>query len=372
MLVDLVGELVTFNARLSSIADEIKNSNLSTLSELGENLIFSLRDTSMDMRMLPIGTIFSRFRRLVHDLASQLGKNIELITEGAETELDKNVIEKLNDPLVHLIRNSCDHGIENPEKRALAGKNATGIVKLSAKHAGAFVLITISDDGNGLDRDAIFNKAVERGLIKATDELTDQQIYEMIFQPGFSTNKTVTSVSGRGVGMDVVKRDIDSLGGSVALETQKGKGSSFILKIPLTLAIIEGMLVQIGNNKYVIPVSSVEEYNEYEPTEETDFLCSHIIARDEYLPCINMRKYFELSGTPPQEQQVVVVNDQSSKIGIIVDSILGNHQTVIKPIGKLFKKIQGLSGSTILGDGSVALILDIFKLSDIIRKMDLH
>ena len=372
MLVDLVGELVTFNARLSSIADEIKNSNLSTLSELGENLIFSLRDTSMDMRMLPIGTIFSRFRRLVHDLASQLGKNIELITEGAETELDKNVIEKLNDPLVHLIRNSCDHGIENPEKRALAGKNATGIVKLSAKHAGAFVLITISDDGNGLDRDAIFNKAVERGLIKATDELTDQQIYEMIFQPGFSTNKTVTSVSGRGVGMDVVKRDIDSLGGSVALETQKGKGSSFILKIPLTLAIIEGMLVQICNNKYVIPVSSVEECIEYEPTEETDFLCSHIIARDEYLPCINMRKYFELSGTPPQEQQVVVVNDQSSKIGIIVDSILGNHQTVIKPIGKLFKKIQGLSGSTILGDGSVALILDIFKLSDIIRKMDLH
>ena len=194
----------------------------------------------------------------------------------------------------------------------------------------------------------------------------------MIFQPGFSTNKTVTSVSGRGVGMDVVKRDIDSLGGSVALETQKGKGSSFILKIPLTLAIIEGMLVQIGNNKYVIPVSSVEECIEYEPTEETDFLCSHIIARDEYLPCINMRKYFELSGTPPQEQQVVVVNDQSSKIGIIVDSILGNHQTVIKPIGKLFKKIQGLSGSTILGDGSVALILDIFKLSDIIRKMDLH
>ena len=172
--------------------------------------------------------------------------------------------------------------------------------------------------------------------------------------------------------MDVVKRDIDSLGGSVALETQKGKGSSFILKFPLTLAIIEGMLVQIGNNKYVIPVSSVEECIEYEPTEETDFLCSHIIARDEYLPCINMRKYFELSGTPPQEQQVVVVNDQSSKIGIIVDSILGNHQTVIKPIGKLFKKIQGLSGSTILGDGSVALILDIFKLSDIIRKMDLH
>lgn len=370
-LVDLVGELVTFNARLSSMASEIKNSNLSTLTELGENLIFALRDTSMDMRMLPIGTIFSRFRRLVHDLSSQLGKNIELVTEGAETELDKTVIEKLNDPLVHLIRNSCDHGIENPEKRAMLGKNATGTVKLSAKHAGAFVLITISDDGGGLNREAIFNKAVEKGLIKATDQLSDQQINELIFQPGFSTAKEVSSVSGRGVGMDVVKRDIDSLGGSITVETTPGKGSSFILKIPLTLAIIEGMMVQIGGNKYVIPVSGVEECIEYQPTDNNDFLCSHIIARDEYLPCINMRKYFEIEGELPDEQQVVVVNDQNSKIGIIVDHILGNHQTVIKPIGKLFKRIEGLSGSTILGDGSVALILDIFKLSDIIRKMDL-
>lgn len=370
-LVDLVGELVTFNARLSSIAGDIKNSALSTLTELGESLIFSLRDTSMDMRMLPIGTIFSRFRRLVHDLSAQLGKNIELVTEGAETELDKTVIEKLNDPLVHLIRNSCDHGIENPEKRALLGKNATGTVKLAAKHAGAFVLITISDDGGGLNKEAIFNKAVEKGLIKATDELTDQQIYEMIFQPGFSTAKEVSSVSGRGVGMDVVKRDIDSLGGSISVETEPGKGSSFILKIPLTLAIIEGMMVQIGENKYVVPVSGVEECIEYQPSDSSDFLCSHIIARDEYLPCINMRKYFEIEGELPEEQQVVVVNDQSSKIGIIVDHIIGNHQTVIKPIGKLFKRVEGISGSTILGDGSVALILDIFKLSDIIRKMDL-
>ncbi|MBP5402559.1 MAG: chemotaxis protein CheA [Treponema sp.] len=370
-LVNLVGELVTFNARLSSVAAEIKNPGLQTLTELGEHLIFSLRDTSMDMRMLPIGTIFSRFRRLVHDLAAQLGKNIELVTEGADTELDKNVIEKLNDPLVHLIRNSCDHGIENPEIRAQLGKNATGTVKLSARHAGAFVLITISDDGGGLNKDAIYNKGVERGLIKANENLTDKQIFEMIFQPGFSTNKTVTSVSGRGVGMDVVKRDIDSLGGSVSVETERGKGSSFILKIPLTLAIIEGMLVQIGDNKYVVPVSGVEECIEYEPAEDSDFLCSHIVARDEYLPCINMRKYFEVDSPLPQNPQVVVVNDQSSKIGIIVDHIIGNHQTVIKPIGKLYKKIEGLSGSTILGDGSVALILDIFKLSDIIRKIDM-
>ena len=377
-LIDLVGELVTFNARLSSVASEMKNPSLTTLSELGEHLIFSLRDTAMDMRMLPIGSIFSRFKRLVHDLSSQLGKNIELVTEGAETELDKTVIEKLNDPLVHLIRNSADHGIETPEVRAAAGKNEKGIVTLSAKHAGAFVLITISDDGAGLNKDAIRAKAIERGVIKESDDLTDQQIYEIIFQPGFSTNTTVTSVSGRGVGMDVVKRDIDSLGGSVSVETYKGRGTNFILKIPLTLAIIEGMLVQIGDNKYVVPLTSVEECIEYHPQDDIKNkdddhkLCSHIIARGEYLPCINMRSYFEIDETMPEEQQVIVVNDQTSKVGIIVDHIIGNHQTVIKPLGKLYKKIEGLSGATILGDGSVSLILDIFKLSDFIRRMDME
>ncbi len=370
-LIDLVGELVTFNARLSSIAGESKNQRLTAISELGEQLIFSLRDTAMDMRMLPIGTIFSRFRRLVHDLASQLGKNIELVTEGAETELDKTVIEKLNDPLVHLIRNSADHGIESPEERAAAGKDAKGIVTLSAKHAGAFVVITISDDGAGLNKEGIRNKAIERGLITADQQLTDQEIYEIIFQPGFSTNTTVTSVSGRGVGMDVVKRDIDSLGGNVSVETAAGKGTSFILKIPLTLAIIEGMLVKIGENHYVVPLTSVEECIEYTPEEkEKHSVCSHIIARGEYLPCINMREYFEIESEPPEEQQVIVVNDQTSKVGIVVDHIVGNHQTVIKPLGKLYKKIEGLSGASILGDGSVALILDIFKLSDFIRKLD--
>lgn len=369
-LIDLVGELVTFNARLGSIATDIKNPTLQSLSEFGEQIIFSLRDNAMDMRMLPIGTIFSRFRRLVHDLSSQLGKNMVLVTEGAETELDKTVIEKLNDPLVHLIRNSADHGIENPEVRDLMSKPAQGTITLSAKHAGAFVLITVSDDGAGLNKKAIREKGIERGLIKESDNLTDSQIYDLIFQSGFSTNKTVTSLSGRGVGMDVVKRDIDSLGGTVSVETIPGEGTSFILKIPLTLAIIEGMMVELAGCKYVIPLSSIEECIEYEPQEEDDFLCSHIIARGEYLPCINMRKYFEIPGAPPAEQQVIVVNDQSSKVGIIVDRIIGNHQTVIKPLGKLYKRIEGLSGSTILGDGTVALILDIFKLSDVIRKLD--
>lgn len=369
-LIDLVGELVTFNARLSSISDEIRNSSLSSLSELAESLIFSLRDTSMDMRMVPIGSIFSKFKRLVHDISNDLNKKIELVTEGAETELDKNVIEKLNDPLIHLIRNSCDHGIESPEKRELLSKDPIGIVKLSATHAGSFVLISISDDGTGLNRDAILKKAIEKGIVSPKDELSDQQIYNLIFKSGFSTTEVVTSISGRGVGMDVVKRDIDSLGGSISIETEPGKGTSFILKIPLTLAIIDGMLVNIADNKYVIPVSNVVECIECNQIEESNFLCSHIILRDEYLPCINMRNYFNLEENHSKDQQIVIVKDQTSKIGIIVDHIIGNHQTVIKPIGKLFKKIQGISGSTILGDGSIAIILDIFKLSDIIRKMD--
>ncbi|MCR5289566.1 MAG: chemotaxis protein CheA [Treponema sp.] len=369
-LIDLVGEMVTFNARLAQMAEEEQNQQLTTLSELSERLIFALRDNAMDMRMLPIGTIFSRFRRLVHDLSNQLGKNIELITEGAETELDKTVIEKLNDPLIHLIRNSADHGIEMPDVRVERGKEAKGTVTLSAKHAGAFVLITISDDGNGLDKEAIRNKAIEKGLIQATDEITDNEIYELIFKPGFSTNKNVTSISGRGVGMDVVRRDIGSLGGTVSVETELGKGSSFILKIPLTLAIIDGMLVQIGEQQFVIPLTNIEECVELDNTESIDTLCMHITTRGEYLPCINMHTYFELEKPTPLNSQVVVVNDNDSKIGIIVDSVIGNHQTVIKPIGELYKHIIGISGATILGNGSIALILDILKLSQVVKRLE--
>ena len=368
-LIDLVGEMVTFNARLAQLASETQNQQLTSLSELSERLIFGLRDNAMDMRMLPIGSIFTRFRRLVHDLANQLGKNIELETEGAETELDKTVIEKLNDPFIHLIRNSCDHGIEMPEQRAAAGKPAQGIVKLSAKHAGGFVLITISDDGAGLNREAIKAKALERGLIKQTDTPTDEEIDNMIFLPGFSTNKTVTSISGRGVGMDVVRKDIGALGGTVSIESQFGKGSSFILKIPLTLAIIDGMLVKIGDHLFVIPLSNIEECVAYDESADAGTICSHITVRGLYLPCINMHAYFELNTPQPKSRQVVIVSDQDSNIGIVVDSIIGNHQTVIKPIGELYKYIQGISGATILGDGSIALILDILKLSDIVRRL---
>ena len=367
-LIDLVGELVTFNARLNQTAQEIKNPAVVSLSELAERLILSLQDTSMDMRMLPIGTMFARFRRTVHDLANDLNKKIELVTEGAETELDKTVIEKLNDPLIHLIRNSADHGIESPEERTEAGKNPTGTIRLSASHAGAFVVVSVSDDGSGIDKEKVFEKAVSRGLVQSTDVLSDSEIYNLIFQPGFSTSDKVTKVSGRGVGLDVVKKDITSLGGTVTIESQAGKGSSFILKIPLTLAIIEGMLVEIGGNEYVIPLTNVDECLEFNPEEEKDGkICSHIAARGQMLPFVDLRRWFEIEGDDPPERQVVIVNDQDSKLGLVVDKVIGNHQTVIKPLGDLYKNVTGLSGATLLGDGSVALILDIFKLSDVVK-----
>ena len=369
-LIDLVGELVTFNARLNQLSGGLHSSTLSTLSEQGERLILELRDTTMDMRMLPIGTIFSRFRRLVRDLSSETKKNIELITEGAETELDKTVIEKLNDPLVHLIRNSVDHGVESPEVRLANGKPAQGKVTLKAQHAGAFVLITIEDDGAGLDLEKIRKKAIDRGLISANDELTDAQTADLIFMPGFSTADKVTSISGRGVGMDVVKRDITSLGGSVSISTKRGVGTKFILKIPLTLAIIEGILVQVGDNSYVLPLSNVLECLKFQVTLPENKFCATSKIREDMIPFIDLRNFFGITTERPAQQQIVMVTDQDSKIGIVIDKVIGNYQTVIKPLGKLYHNVQGISGATILGDGSVALILDIYKLSDIVGKID--
>ena len=369
-LIDLVGELVTFNARLNQLSGGIHSPTLSTLSEQGERLILELRDTTMDMRMLPIGTIFSRFRRLVRDLSSETQKNIELVTEGAETELDKTVIEKLNDPLVHLIRNSVDHGVEPPDVRVAKGKAPQGRVTLKAQHAGAFVLITIEDDGAGLDLEKIRKKAIDKGIISPNDELSENQTADLIFMPGFSTADKVTSISGRGVGMDVVKRDIATLGGSVSISTKKGMGTKFTLKIPLTLAIIEGILVKVGDNSYVLPLSNVLECLKFQTSLPESKFCSTAKIREDMVPFIDLRNFFGIKTERPSQQQIVMVTDQDSKIGIVIDRVIGNYQTVIKPLGKLYHNVQGISGATILGDGSVALILDIYKLSDIVGKID--
>lgn len=368
-LVDLVGELVTLQARLSQTSLDIKDSSLASISEQFERLIAQLRDNTMSIRMLPIGSTFNKFRRVVRDLSIELGKEAELVTEGAETELDKTVIEKLGDPLVHIIRNSLDHGIEKPDERLAIGKPRKGVISLSARHSGAYVLIQVSDDGKGLDRDAIYSKAVERGIITPGQDLSDNELFLLIFAPGFSTAKMVTTVSGRGVGMDVVKREIDSLGGIVSLSSEKGKGLLVTLKIPLTLAIIEGLLVRIDSEYFVVPLSTVDGCIEIRRSELADFGDRRILSyRDELVPYISLRETFDAVGQEPEIEQIVIANSQEARVGFVVDQVVGDYQTVIKPLGRMFRDVEGLSGATILGDGTVALILDVNRLAVAVQR----
>lgn len=371
-LVDLVGELVTFNARLEQEAVKAGNVTFENLSEQCDRIAMVMRDISMGLRMVPVSTLFTKYKRTVHDLSVQLGKSIELEIVGGETELDKTVIEKLNDPMLHLVRNSVDHGVESPEERAAAGKSATGVVTLSARHAGAFILITISDDGKGMDKDAILRKGIEKGVVPEDANLTDNEIYNLIFQPGFSTAKQVTSISGRGVGLDVVKKDIATLGGTVTIKTDKGIGSSFILQIPLTMAIIDGMLVTIGSVKYIVPLNSISECITYTAQSgEGDELYITIKNHGKDLKCVNLRKFFKVGPATQAKREIVSVFDSDGSIfGLVVDKILGSQQTVIKPLGFLYANCTGINSSTILGDGSVALILDIMQLTTLVRKSE--
>jgi two-component system chemotaxis sensor kinase CheA len=363
-LVDMVGELVTVQARLSQVASKMENAELLAVSEEVERLTADLRDNSLNMRMLPIGTTFSKFKRLVRDLSNELGKDIELKTSGAETELDKTVIEKLNDPLVHLIRNSLDHGIEDPEVRARAGKPSTGTVLLAAAHSGDSVEIQIQDDGKGLDREAIFAKGVEKGVISADASLSDSEIYNLIFAPGFSTAKVVSNVSGRGVGMDVVKRAIDALRGSISIDSQPGVGSTITIRIPLTLAIVESLLVSVDAESYALPLSIVEECVELTREDIAAAHGRHLVnVRDQIVPYIPLRQQFEVLSSPPDVEQVVITNLNGNRVGFVVDQVVGQHQSVIKTLGRMCKDVKGLSGATILGDGTVALILDVNHLA---------
>jgi two-component system chemotaxis sensor kinase CheA len=359
LLINLVGELVTVQAHLSQTAAMQGNSHFTAIAEEVERLTNDLRDTALNIRMLPIGTTFNKFKRLVRDLSQELGKEIEMETEGAETELDKTVIERLNDPLVHLIRNSIDHGIEMPDIRRAAGKPPHGTIHLGAVHSGGSVLITIRDDGAGLNKERIREKAIERGLIAVGTGLSDKEIYNMIFAPGFSTAAKVTSVSGRGVGMDVVKKAIEALRGSIEIASTKGAGSTITLRIPLTLAIIESLLVRIDDSYFVLPLSSVEECVEL---TRNDIKNSHgknlANVRDSIVPYIPLREHFGINKNRPEIEQIVITAINGSKVGFVVDSVIGEHQTVIKTLGPMYRDVQGLSGAAILGDGSVALILD--------------
>ncbi|MFA7419489.1 MAG: chemotaxis protein CheA [Melioribacteraceae bacterium] len=364
-LVNLVGELVTIQARLSQLAVTNNDADMISVSEEVERITWSLRDSALNIRMLPIGTTFSKFKRLVRDLSKELGKEVELTTEGAETELDKTVIEKLNDPLIHIIRNSIDHGVESPEERIAAGKSSSGFVHLSASQSGGSVLIRITDDGAGLDKDAIKAKAIANGLISENAELSESEIYSLIFAPGFSTAKKVTNVSGRGVGMDVVKRAIDVLRGTVEVNSELGTGTTITLKLPLTLAIIDGLLVKIEDDHYVLPLSSVEECLELSQEDIDRTHGRHIVnVRGGIVPYISLRERFEITSNRPKIEQIVVAKINEHRVGFVVDQVFGQHQTVLKTLGNFYKNVEGVSGATILGDGTVALILDIRKIME--------
>jgi len=359
ILMDLVGELVIAQARLTQSATELRDPALFTIAEDIERLTTELRDNTLGLRMLSIGTTFARFRRLVRDLSNDLGKKIELVTEGAETELDKTVIDRLGDPLVHLIRNSIDHGIEMPEQRNASGKSEKGTVLISAVHRESHVVITIKDDGAGLDAEAIRTKAIERGVLTEDSTPTNQELYNLIFDAGFSTAKVVSNVSGRGVGMDVVKRSIEALRGTVSIDSEPGKGSTVTIELPLTLAIIEGLLVQVENEKYVIPLSQVDECIELTSEEVENANGNKLIeVRGELVPYLRLREFFNNNRDVLEIEQIVVIRTGDTRFGFTVDQVIGQHQTVIKGLGKVYKDVKGLAGATILGDGNVALILD--------------
>lgn len=367
-LMDRVGELVIVQSRLSQLASgqgsAVGNElALRSISEEIERLAGELRDTMMVLRMVPVASLFSRFRRLVHDLARETGKTIELSTEGETTEVDKTMIERLADPMVHLIRNACDHGLETPEDRLAAGKPAAGQVRLSAHQAGGEVLITIRDDGRGIDRARVRAKAETQGLIQPGQQVSDHDLLQMIFHPGFSTAAQVTNLSGRGVGMDVVKRTIESLRGAIDITSAPGEGSTVVLRIPLTLAIIDGLLVRVGEGRYVIPLGAVEECLELSLEEDLRSRGrSFITLRDRLVPFLRLREIFDTGTRPDPHQKIVVIATGTERVGLVVDQIIGSHQTVIKSMSPLHRDVATFAGATILGDGGVALILDVAQL----------
>lgn len=368
VLMDRVGELVIVQSRLAQLSHQgvrgpAGELALRSVAEDIERLASELRDTMMVLRMVPVASLFGRFRRLVHDLARETGKAIELSTHGETTEVDKTVIERLADPMVHLIRNACDHGLETPEERVAAGKPEAGHVTLSAHQAGGEVLITIRDDGRGINRERVRAKAEAQGLIEPGAQISDSELLQMIFHPGFSTAAQVTNLSGRGVGMDVVKRTIESLRGTIDITSSPGEGSAVVLRIPLTLAIIEGLLVRVGEGCYVIPLAVVEECIELSLEEDMRSRGrSFITLRDRLVPFIRLREMFDTGTRPDPHQKIVVITTGGERVGLVVDQIIGSHQTVIKSMSPLHRDVATFAGATILGDGSVALILDAVQL----------
>lgn len=367
-LVNLVGEFVitqSMIARLATSNSAEKSSMLQNAALQLERNTREIQERVMSIRMLPVGTVFGKFARLVRDLSQANGKKVSLAASGEDTELDKTVIEKISDPLTHLIRNAVDHGIETPEEREGNGKCEIGTIRLSACHSGGYVVVAIEDDGRGLDREKIIKKAVEKGLVEeyAAENMTDTQVFDLIYQPGFSTAEKVTDVSGRGVGMDVVKKNIEGLGGSVAVESRKGEGTKVSLRIPLTLAIIDGLTVKVGDDTFILPITAILESLRPKP-EEVKMVQGEgeaVSIRGSYIPLVRLHGVFGIkpSVSDPWNSIVVVIQASSGRYALMVDELTGEQQVVIKSIGDGLRNIPGIAGATILGDGRVSLILDI-------------
>ncbi len=362
-IIDQLGELVIVQSRLHQIAVTARDPVLDSVVEDVERLVASLRDATLSVRMVPIEVVFGKFRRVVRDLSVELGKDVTLVTEGGETELDKNVIDRLSEPLVHMIRNAMDHGIESEETRRARGKPARGTVTLAARQEGGEVLISISDDGGGLDTEAIREKAIERGLLLPDAQPSVAELHQMIFAPGFSTARALSSVSGRGVGMDAVRTAINALRGGVEVSSQQGQGTCATLRLPVTLAIIDGLLVRLGDGVFVIPLSAVEECVDLDEAEcSRESGRSMLRIREHLVAFLELNSAFGLPSKHCDNRRVVVVRAEGQRLGLVVDDILGLNQTVIKALSLYHRDIAGLAGATILGDGTVALIIDVVTL----------
>ncbi|HLD65834.1 MAG TPA: chemotaxis protein CheA, partial [Pseudomonas sp.] len=358
-LINLVGELVIAGAAASL---SLRQNDTAAMTEANEGvtiLVERIRDASLSLRMVAIGEVFQRFPRVVRDISKELGKDIELLVTGADTELDKSMVEKLADPLMHIVRNAMDHGIEPSEARLACGKTARGALRLNAYHESGSIVIEVGDDGRGLDRQRILDKAIEKGLIQADQPLSDSEVFRLVFEPGFSTAAQVTNLSGRGVGMDVVRRNIEQLRGEVEVLSEFGQGTTVRIRLPLTLAIIDGFQVRVADETFVLPLDQVIECVDLGEQEQRHDLVN---LRGEALPYVRLRELFGLEVRRGQRESLVVLQFGANRAGVVVDQLVGEFQAVIKPLGQIFAQNKVLSGSTILGDGSVALILDVPNL----------
>ena len=364
-LINQISEMVIANAKVRQRADILDDNELDESATILSDMLEDIRMGVMNIRMVQVGDSFNKFKRIVHDIAKKVEKEIDFEIVGGDTELDKMVVEKISDPLMHMLRNSIDHGIETPEEREALGKSKKGHVVLKTYPDAGTIVIKISDDGKGLPKDKILEKAIANGLISENQKLSDKEIYNLIFAAGLSTAEKVSDISGRGVGMDVVKRNIESLRGTVEIDSRPGEGSTFTIRLPLTLAIIDGFLIQSGNTKYIIPLEMIQECIELDEHYKKEMDGNEFInLRNSMLPLLDIRDYFNEAASQSKRENVVVVRYGDYKVGMRVDELFGEFQTVIKPLGEVFSNVPGISGGTILGSGEIALIFDIPKLME--------